>query len=94
MIYINKNWESVNDLRDVVRIINEYNHEFAVIIERLIPEHTGDEYADLKYDLDEALDEIEVLKDELFSKENEIDSLTETISDLEDRIVELEAKID
>ena len=94
MIYINENWENINDLHDVARIINEYNHEFAAIIEELIPKHTDDEYADLKYDLDEAIYEIEVLKDELFSKENEIDSLTETIYDLENRIVELEEKID
>lgn len=37
MIYINGNWENINDLHDVVRIINEYNHEFASIIEELIP---------------------------------------------------------
>lgn len=82
MIYINENWENVNDLHDVVRIINEYNHEFAAIIEELIPKHTDDEYADLKYDLNEALDEIESLEDELAWFEGRVDDLENIIDEL------------
>lgn len=82
MIYIGGNWENIRDLHDVARIINEYNHEFAAVIESLIPQHTDYEYEDLKYSLNEALDEIDSLEYELSWFEGRIDDLESIIDEL------------
>ena len=69
MILINGNWEQVNNLQDVIRVVGEYyNDELAKTMEGLIPEHTDDEYYDLEF-------EISNKEDEIIGLENEIDNL-------------------
>lgn len=87
MISINGNWEQVNNLQDVIRIFGEYyNDELAKIMEGLIPEHTGDEYCDLEF-------EISNKEDEIIGLENEIDNLQSEVERLEDKVSELEDKL-
>lgn len=81
MILINGNWEDVQDLRDVSRIIREYySEDLANELDRLIPEHSDIEYDNLLYKLEE--------------KESKNVSLENDISVLEDRIDILEEKIE
>ena len=45
MIYINDHWEEVRDLQDVSKIVREYfNEDLADELDKLIPEHTDEEY--------------------------------------------------
>lgn len=42
MILINNNWEQIDDLHDVSKIIREnYNGDLADELDKLIPEHTN-----------------------------------------------------
>lgn len=87
MILINGNWEQVNNLQDVIRVIGEYyNDELAKAMEGLIPEHTDDEYYDLEF-------EISNKEDEIIGLENEIDNLQSEVERLEDKVSELEDKL-
>lgn len=91
MILINDNWETIIDLQDISNIIRKhYNYDLADELDKLIPEHTDEEYYDLERKLMDTQDEISSLEDELYYKENEIENLNETIFELEDRISELE----
>lgn len=82
MILINGNWEQVNNLQDVVRIVGEYyNDELSKAMEGLVPEHTDDEYYELEL-------EISNKEDEIMGLENEIDNLQSEIERLEDRLSE------
>lgn len=93
MISINGNWEQVNNLQDVIRVVREYyNDELAKAMEDLIPEHTDDEYYELECELEEKYSEISELEDELSYKDGEIDSKDEEIEDLEKKIKELESR--
>ena len=70
MILVNDNWEQIYDLQDVSKIIREYyNRDLADELDKLIPEHTDEEY--------------EGLKEELWDKENIIDGLESELSTLE-----------
>lgn len=81
MILVNDNWEQIYDLQDVSKIIREnYNRDLADELDRLIPEHTDEEY--------------EGLKDELWEKENIIDDLEGELSTLELENEQLQRKID
>ena len=81
MILINDNWEQIYDLQDVSKIIREnYNEDLADELDKLIPEHTDEEY--------------EGLKDELWEKENIIDDLEGELSTLELENKQLQRKID
>lgn len=87
MILINGNWEQVNNLQDVIRVVGEYyNDELAKTMEGLIPEHTDDEYYDLEF-------EISNKEDEIIGLENEIDNLQSEVERLEDKVSELEDKL-
>ena len=98
MILINGNWEQVNNLQDVIKVVGEYyNDELAKTMEGLIPEHTDDEYYDLETQLSDKDFEIFTLEDDISYKDGELDrqdqeieDLKKEISKLEDRIVELE----
>ena len=100
MILINGNWEQVNNLQDVVRVVGEYyNDELAKTIKSLIPEHTDDEYYDLESQLSDndfkistLEDDISYKDDELDRQDEEIEDLKKEISKLEDKIAELEAR--
>ena len=81
LILVNDNWEQIYDLHDVSKIIREnYNEDLADELDKLIPEHTDEEY--------------EGLQDELWEKENRIDDMESEISDLELENEQLQRKID
>ena len=81
MIVVNDNWEQIHDLQDVSKIIKEYyNRDLADELDKLIPEHTDEEY--------------EGLKEELWEKENIIDDLEGELSTLELENKQLQRKID
>lgn len=81
MILVNDNWEQIYDLQDVSKIIREnYNRDLADELDKLIPEHTDEEY--------------EGLKDELWEKENIIDDLESELLTLELENEQLQRKID
>ena len=81
MILVNDNWEQIYDLQDVSKIIREnYNRDLADELDKLIPEHTDEEYEDLK--------------EELWDKENIIDDLEGELSTLELENEQLQRKID
>lgn len=49
MILVNDNWVQIRDLQDVSKIIREnYNKDLADEFDKLIPEHTDEEYDDLE----------------------------------------------
>ena len=80
MILVNNNWEQIRDLQDVSKIIREYyNRDLADELDKLIPEHTDEEY--------------EGLKEELWDKENIIDDLESELSTLELENEQLQRKI-
>lgn len=65
MILINDNWKEIRDLEDVSKIIREYfNEDLADEMEKLIPEHTNEEYYELGTKLEEKESDIVSLKDE------------------------------
>ena len=81
MILVNDNWERIYDLQDVSKIIREnYNRDLADELDKLIPEHTDEEYEELEYDF--------------WDKENKIDDLESEISTLELENEQLQRKID
>ena len=86
MILVNDNWEQIYDLQDVSKIIREnYNRDLADELDKLIPEHTDEEYEELEWDHDQKCDKVTDL-------ENEIDDLEKEIERLESKIEELEGK--
>lgn len=86
MILINDNWEQIDNLHDVSKIIREYyNRELADKMDRLIPEHTDIQYKSLIWELREK-------EDEIFELENDVDDLESEIDYLEIKIKELENK--
>lgn len=94
MILINGNWEQVNNLQDVIRVVGEYyNDELAKTMEGLIPEHTDDEYYDLESQLSDKDFEISTLEDDISYKDGELDRQDEEIEDLKKEISKLEDKI-
>ena len=86
MILVNDNWEQIYDLQDVSKIIREnYNRDLADELDKLIPEHTDEEYEGLQWDYDRKCDKVTDLK-------NEIDDLEKEIERLESKIEELEGE--
>ncbi len=91
MILVNDNWEPVHDLQDISKIIREnYNEELADELDKLIPEHTKEEYEGLQYDFDLKCEKISDLEDEISSLESENENLENKIDELKHRIIELE----
>ena len=86
LILINDNWEHISDLQDVSKIIREnYNRDLADELDKLISEHTDEEYEDLQWDYDHKCDKV-------IDLENEIDDLQKEIERLEGKIEELEGE--
>ena len=86
MILINDNWEQVESLHDISKIIRQnFNAELADKLDLLIPEYTDEEYKDLQCDYENKCDKIDDL-------ENEVDDLEKEIERLESEIEELESK--
>ena len=91
MVYINEHWEEVRDLQDVSKIIREYfNEDLADELDKLIPEHTDDEYYDLESQLSDKDFEISTLEDDISYKDGELDRQDEEIEDLKKEIEKLE----
>lgn len=89
MVLINDNWEEVRGLEDVSKIIREYfNEDLADEMDKMIPEHTDEEYRDLEWQLEEKDGDITSLKDENDTLENRIEILEEKIEKLENEMEE------
>ena len=85
MVLINDNWEEVRDLEDISKIIREYfNEDLADEMDKMIPEHTDEEYWDLEWQLEEKEGDITSLKDENDTLENRIEILEEKIEGLKE----------
>ena len=86
MILVNDNWEQIYDLQDVSKIIREnYNRYLADEFDKLIPEHTDEEYEDLEVELCNEQEENLALDDEN-------DELRYKISDLKRKIEKLKGE--
>lgn len=91
MILINGDWETVEDLWDVSKIIRQkFNSDLADKLDKIIPTHTNEEYYELQCELEEKYGKISELEDKLSYKDQEVDEKNEKIEDLEKRIRELE----
>lgn len=89
MVLINDNWEEIRDLEDVSKIIREYfNEDLAYEMDKMIPEHTDEEYRDLEWQLEEKDGDITSLKDKNDTLENRIEILEEKIEKLENEMEE------
>ena len=87
MVLINDNWEEVRDLEDVSKIIREYfNEDLAYEMDKMIPEHTDEEYRDLELQLEEKDGDITSLEDENDTIKNQIEVLEEKIEKLENEM--------
>lgn len=85
MVLINDNWEEVRDLEDISKIVREYfNEDLADEMDKMIPEHTDEEYWDLEWQLEEKDGDITSLKDENDTLENRIKILEEKIEELKE----------
>lgn len=85
MVLINDNWEEVRDLEDVSKIIREYfNEDLADEMDKMIPEHTDEEYQDLEWQLEEKDGDIASLEDKNDTLENRIKILEEKIEELKE----------
>ena len=83
MILINDNWEQVNDLQDVSKIIREYyNHELADKLDSLISEHSDEKYYRLECELDDVYMENSSLEDEVAVLESNIEELNKELEEL------------
>lgn len=84
MILINDNWVQIYDLQDVSKIIREnFSYDLADELDKLIPEHSDEEYYDLNCELDDAYDEIAALEEEIAGLENDIEALKDEIRRVE-----------
>ena len=91
MILVNDNWEEVRDLQDVSKIIREYfNTDLSDELDKLIPEHTDEEYEGLMWDYESKCDKVTYLENEISDLEKENERLEEKIEDLETKIEEIE----
>ena len=85
MVLINDNWEEVRDLEDISKIIREYfNEDLADEMDKMIPEHTDEEYYDLEWQLEKKNGDITSLEDENDTLENRIKILEEKIEELKE----------
>jgi len=84
---VNDNWEQIHDLQDISKIIREnYNEELADALDKLIPEHTNEEYEELQWDFNLKCEKISDLEDEISSLESENGDLENKIDELENNI--------
>ena len=82
MVLINDNWEEVRDLEDVSKIIREYfNEDLADEMDKMIPEHTDEEYWDLEWQLEDKDGDITSLEDENNTLKNRIEILENKIEE-------------
>ena len=87
MVMINRNWEQVKELSDVLRIVSEnIGSEFAQKVEEICGEPSEELYA--------AYQKLENEKDELEQRCNDYDDILESLNYLNDQIDKLEEYID
>ena len=80
MILVNGYWEQIYDLQDISKIIREnYNKDLADELDRLIPQHTDDDYLELN-------DKYEKSEDRDYDLANRVNLLECKVDELEDRI--------
>lgn len=83
MVLINDNWEQIYDLQDVSKIIREnFSYDLADELDKLIPEHSDEEYYELECKLDDAYGEIISLEVEISGLESDIETLRDEIEEL------------
>jgi hypothetical protein len=76
MILVKNIWLSVRNLQDISYIIREYyNRDLADELDKLIPEHSDQEYYELECKLDDKDNKILVLEYEDERLENELEEL-------------------
>lgn len=86
MILVNGNWVQIRDLQDISNIIREnYNRDLADELDKLIPEHTDEEYEGLQWDYDQKCDKVIDLENEIYDLEKEIERLESKIDELENK---------
>lgn len=86
MILVGDNWEEVRDLQDISNIIREYyNMDLADEMDKLISEHSDEEYEELKWELEEKDGDIASLEDEVSTLENKVETSEEKIDELESK---------
>lgn len=89
MVLINDNWQPVESLHDISKIIREnLNVELADELDSLIPEHDDAEYEELQWELDHKEDKIRDLENETDDLEKENDRLSK-IEDRVDKAIDL-----
>ena len=94
MILVNDIWLSVQDLDDVASVVRDYyNPDLADIIEKLIPEHTDEEYEELESNLRDLEDNLSIIEDELAVVDNHNDILEEKIEVLEEENKNLKKRL-
>lgn len=85
MVLINDIWLSMRDLDDVTSIVREYyNPDLADVIEKLIPEHTDEEYEELEYSLADSESAVSCLESDLDTAEFYNEILEEKVEALEE----------
>ena len=92
MILVNDNWEEVRELQDVSKIIREYfNEDLADELDKLIPEHTDEEYDGLMWDYESKCDRVTNLQNDISNLEDKLIGAENKIAELETKITELES---
>lgn len=92
MILINNEiWVNTYDLDDISNIIRDYyNPDLADAMDKLIPQHTDEEYNELEDTVNEQ--EIDSMEIETYNLESEIDRLQEQIDELQSELENYEQK--
>ena len=86
MIMINNEWQQVETIEEIQRIVAEnLSEELAAQIESFLPEHSDNEYWDLECELNDVQNELENLEDEYEWDERRIEELEEENRRLTDR---------
>lgn len=80
--------ENIDDVSTIIR--KYYNTELADQMDRLIPEHTDEEYDELEYKLTHKGDVINIMQEEIFQLNYKIEKLEAQLSETNDKIFELE----
>lgn len=88
MILINNEiWVNTYDLDDISNIIRDhYNPDLADAMDKLIPQHTDEEYNELENTVNEQEIEIDSMEIEISNLESEIDRLQEQIDELQSEL--------
>lgn len=91
MILINDIWHTIRDLDDVSNLIIEYyNRDLADEMDKLIPVHGDDEYDDLLSNYNDTSVENMNLSYELRVAKNRINELEDKIAELEEKLEQKE----